>query len=49
MRPAEVDFLLGDPSKAKEKLGWVPTTTPRDLAREMVHEDLKTLAEAGQL
>ena len=44
-RPAEVDFLLGDPTKAKEKLGWVPETTPRDLVREMVHEDLKSLGE----
>ena len=31
-RPAEVETLLGDPSKAKEKLGWTPRTTPRNLS-----------------
>ena len=35
-RPAEVDTLLGDPSKAREKLGWTPTTTLEELVAEMV-------------
>jgi GDPmannose 4,6-dehydratase len=38
-RPAEVETLLGDPSKAKDKLGWTPTTTFDDLVREMVESD----------
>jgi GDPmannose 4,6-dehydratase len=41
-RPAEVDTLLGDPSKAKEKLGWVPEITTQEMCAEMVAEDLKT-------
>ncbi|HEY1077198.1 MAG TPA: GDP-mannose 4,6-dehydratase [Fontimonas sp.] len=41
-RPTEVDTLLGDPTKAREKLGWVPTTTFEQLVSEMVSEDLKT-------
>jgi GDPmannose 4,6-dehydratase len=40
-RPAEVDTLLGDPSKAKEKLGWVPEITVQEMCAEMVSEDLK--------
>lgn len=43
-RPAEVDILLGDPAKAKEKLGWEPTTTMEDMIREMVDADLKRLS-----
>ncbi|GIW97739.1 MAG: GDP-mannose 4,6-dehydratase [Pirellulaceae bacterium] len=39
-RPAEVDLLLGDASKAKEKLGWQPRTDVRELARIMVEHDL---------
>ena len=38
-RPAEVDTLLGDPTKAKEKLGWTPTTTLEELVAEMVTID----------
>ena len=38
-RPAEVETLLGDPTKAKEKLGWVPTTDIDTLVREMVLAD----------
>ncbi len=45
-RPTEVDLLLGDPSKAKEKLGWVHETSPKDLAIEMVQEDLKIMQTA---
>ncbi|MBY0113373.1 MAG: GDP-mannose 4,6-dehydratase [Phycisphaerales bacterium] len=53
LRPAEVDLLLGDPTKAKQKLGWVPTTTVEQLAGMMVDNDLelakreKTLRDAG--
>ncbi len=42
-RPTEVDLLLGDPSKAKRKLGWTHKTSVRDLAREMVEEDLRVM------
>ena len=38
-RPAEVETLLGDPAKAKEKLGWTPTTTLEELVAEMVATD----------
>jgi GDPmannose 4,6-dehydratase len=41
-RPAEVETLLGDPSKAKQKLGWVPEITAQEMCAEMVAEDLKT-------
>lgn len=40
-RPAEVETLLGDPTKAKEKLGWVPEITTQQMCAEMVAEDLK--------
>jgi GDPmannose 4,6-dehydratase len=40
-RPTEVETLLGDPSKAKAKLGWSPTTTFDELVREMVESDFK--------
>ena len=40
-RPAEVETLLGDPSKAKEKLGWVPEITVQEMCAEMVQEDLQ--------
>jgi GDPmannose 4,6-dehydratase len=39
-RPAEVETLLGDPSKAKEKLGWVPKITVEEMCSEMVSSDL---------
>ena len=39
-RPAEVDTLLGDPTKAREKLGWTPTTTLEELVAEMVEADV---------
>ena len=41
-RPAEVETLLGDPTKAKEKLGWEPEITVEEMCAEMVAEDLKT-------
>jgi GDPmannose 4,6-dehydratase len=39
-RPAEVETLLGDPTKAREKLGWVPEITAQQMCAEMVAEDL---------
>ncbi len=47
-RPTEVETLLGDPSRAKEKLGWTPKTSFADLVSEMVREDLKS-AERDEL
>ena len=41
-RPAEVDTLLGDATKAREKLGWEPEITARQMCAEMVAEDLRT-------
>lgn len=41
-RPAEVETLLGDPTKARERLGWVPEITAQEMCAEMVQEDLKT-------
>ncbi len=52
-RPAEVDTLLGDPKKAKEKLGWTPEITAQEMCSEMVEADLiaarrtKVLKEHG--
>lgn len=43
-RPAEVDLLIGDASKAKQKLGWEPTYTFESLVKEMVDSDLGTLS-----
>jgi len=40
-RPAEVDLLVGDPTKAREKLGWEPKTTLSELAKMMVDADLE--------
>lgn len=49
-RPSEVNFLLGDPSKAQEKLGWVPRVKCRELAQIMVDHDLELARqEAVQL
>ena len=42
-RPTEVDLLLGDPSKAKTKLGWSHTTSFRDLVRDMMESDLNLI------
>lgn len=41
MRPAEVDHLIGDASKAKEKLGWTPKTSFKELVEMMVNADLE--------
>ena len=48
-RPAEVDTLLGDATKAKEKLGWVPEITAQEMCVEMVEEDLKAARRAALL
>lgn len=47
-RPTEVETLLGDPTKAKEKLGWTPKISFGELVAEMVREDLKS-AERDEL
>jgi len=47
-RPTEVETLLGDPSRAKQKLGWSPKTSFQELVAEMVREDLKS-AERDEL
>ena len=41
-RPAEVETLLGDSSKAKQMLGWEPQITAKEMCQEMVEEDYKT-------
>ena len=41
-RPTEVETLLGDPSKAKEKLGWVPKITLKEMVQEMMEADLQS-------
>lgn len=46
-RPAEVDLLVGDPSKAKRQIGWEPTTKFKDLVRIMVQADLEDLQKRG--
>ncbi|WP_010314368.1 GDP-mannose 4,6-dehydratase [Synechococcus sp. CB0205] len=48
-RPAEVETLLGDPAKAKEKLGWTPTTTLEELVAEMVAADKEEAAKEALL
>ena len=45
-RPTEVELLIGDPTKAQTKLGWRHETSVRDLASEMVREDLKVMRDA---
>jgi GDPmannose 4,6-dehydratase len=45
-RPTEVDILMGDSSKARERLGWTHEKSVRDLVREMVNEDLKVMQTA---
>ena len=47
-RPTEVETLLGDPSKAKEKLGWEPLITAQEMCSEMVQYDLE-YAKSGRL
>lgn len=45
MRPAEVDLLIGDPSKARQKLGWQPRTSFPELVQVMVEADLQLVKE----
>jgi GDPmannose 4,6-dehydratase len=45
-RPTEVELLLGDATKAKQKLGWTATTSLNDLVREMVESDMKETSQA---
>ena len=47
-RPAEVDILLGNPSKAKEKLGWQPKTQFEELVRIMVEADMQRMGSPKQ-
>ncbi len=47
MRPAEVDLLVGDPSKAGRQLGWEPTVSFTELIQGMVEADLKLLRDGG--
>ncbi len=49
LRPAEVDLLIGDPTKAKEKLGWEPSVTFEELVKLMVDADRKALEKAQQV
>jgi GDPmannose 4,6-dehydratase len=46
-RPTEVELLIGNPAKAKEKLGWVPKTTFRDLAKMMAKADFEQVKKRG--
>ncbi|MDB4509435.1 GDP-mannose 4,6-dehydratase [Akkermansiaceae bacterium] len=48
-RPAEVETLLGDPGKAKEKLGWVPEITVEEMCAEMVANDLEVARQHALL
>jgi len=48
-RPAEVETLLGDPTRAREKLGWTPTTTLEELVAEMVQADREEAAKEAVL
>lgn len=48
IRPAEVDLLIGDPKKAKDKLGWTPTTSFQSLVNMMVDSDLERLSKVAR-
>lgn len=47
LRPSEVHALIGDASRAREKLGWIPSVAAKDLARLMVDADVEALKHAG--
>ncbi|MGG2320043.1 GDP-mannose 4,6-dehydratase, partial [Salmonella enterica] len=47
-RPTEVDLLLGDASKARDKLGWVPTTSFAQMVADMVRADLVAVKDEAQ-
>ena len=46
-RPTEVDLLIGNPAKAKEKLGWTPKTTFKELVKIMVTSDFNKAKKRG--
>jgi GDPmannose 4,6-dehydratase len=48
-RPTEVDLLVGDATKAKEKLGWVPEYSLGDLVKEMMQSDIKLMQKEQYL
>ncbi|MFM2007388.1 MAG: GDP-mannose 4,6-dehydratase, partial [Pseudomonadota bacterium] len=48
-RPTEVETLLGDPSKARDKLGWQPEITLADMVKEMVAHDLEQARKVALL
>ena len=48
-RPAEVETLRGDPTKANEKLGWLPEITAQEMCAVMVEEDLKAAKRVALL
>jgi len=45
-RPAEIDLLVGDPSKARKELGWEPEVTFKELVKMMVDADIERLRNA---
>jgi GDPmannose 4,6-dehydratase len=47
LRPAEVDLLIGDPTKAQQKLGWKPSVTFEELVSLMVEADLQALGQTS--
>ena len=47
-RPAEVDLLIGDARKARERLGWRPRSTFAELVHEMIHADRELLTEGAR-
>jgi GDPmannose 4,6-dehydratase len=47
-RPTEVDFLLGDPSKAKKVLGWTHRTGFKELVSEMMESDLQVVVKEAR-
>ena len=49
LRPTEVELLLGDATKAKEKLGWTPTTSFEQLVEIMVDHDVELAADEAHL
>ena len=48
-RPAEVETLLGDPSKAKNELGWIPEITVEEMCSEMVANDIEVAKQHALL
>ena len=48
-RPTEVDLLIGDPTKAKEKLGWIPEHDLVSLVKDMVQSDVKLMQKEQYL